>query len=115
VIPSNVEIIITTTTATKGAYPDWDSAGGAVDYNPDDMYVEWSGDFLQKLSSFTGTGWPEVTSYASSKSIDTLPALLYKCYTAIKGGSPSTTSWTLTERSVAGPVQQPMIYTKWTP
>ncbi|HRX66009.1 C13 family peptidase, partial [Mesotoga sp.] len=32
VIPSNVEIIITTTTATKGAYPDWDSAGGAVDY-----------------------------------------------------------------------------------
>ena len=115
VIPSNVEIIITTTTATKGAYPDWDSAGGAVDYNPDDMYVEWSGDFLQKLSSFTGTGWPEVTSYASSKSIDTLPALLYKCYTAIKGRSPSTTSWTLTERSVAGPVQQPMIYTKWTP
>ncbi len=115
VIPPNVEIIITTTTATKGAYPDWDSAGGAADYNPSDMYVEWSGDFLQKLSYFTGTGWPEVTSYASSESIDTLPALLYKCYTAIKGGSPSTTSWTLTERFVAGPVQQPMIYTKWTP
>jgi hypothetical protein len=115
VTPANIEIIITTTTAAKSAYPDWDSVGGYADHNPTDMYVEWSGDFLQKLSSFTGTGWSEVTSYASSKSIDTLPALLYKCYTAIKGGSPSTTSWTLTERFVAGPVQQPMIYTKWTP
>ncbi|MBN2219514.1 MAG: hypothetical protein JW697_04490 [Kosmotogaceae bacterium] len=115
VIPANVEIIITTTTAAKSAYPDWDSAGGAADHNPTDMYVEWSGDFLQKLSYYTGTGWSQVTSYASSKSIDTLPAMMYKCYTAIKGGTPSTTSWTLTERSVAGSIQEPMIYTKWTP
>jgi len=116
VIPANIEIIITTTTAAKSAYPDWDSAGGSSDHNPDDMYVEWSGDFLQKLSYYTSDAhWPEVTTYATSKSIDQLPALFYKCYKSIKGASPSTTSLTLTERSVAGSIQQPMIFTKWAP
>ena len=116
VTPANIEIIITTTTAAKSAYPDWDSAGGSSDHNPTDMYVEWSGDFLQKLSYYTSDAhWPEVTTYATSKSIDQLPALFYKCYKSIKGASPSTTSWTLTERSVAGSIQQPMIFTKWAP
>ncbi|PZC51965.1 MULTISPECIES: C13 family peptidase [unclassified Mesotoga] len=116
VTPANIEIIITTTTAAKSAYPDWDSAGGYADHNPTDMYVEWSGDFLQKLAYYTSDAhWPEVTAYADTKSIDWLPALFYKCYTAIKGVTPSSTSWTLTERSVAGSIQEPMRYITWTP
>ena len=73
-----------------------------MDYNPDDMYVEWSGDFLQNSLPLPAQAGQKLHHTPLAKSIDTLPALLYKCYTAIKGGSPSTTSWTLTERSVAG-------------
>lgn len=115
VIPSNVELIITTTSSSKSAYPDWDHTGGVVtDHNPSDVYVEWSGDFLQRMAYYTSDAhWPEVVSYASTHSIDTLPSLYYKCFTAIKGGSPSTTSLTLTERSIAGSIQEPMVYKTW--
>jgi len=116
VTPANIEIIITTTTAAKSAYPDCDSSGGYADHNPTDMYGEWSGDFLQKLAYYASDAhWPDATAYATAKSIDSLPGLFYKCYTPIKGVTPSSTSWTLTEHSVAGSIQEPMRYITWTP
>jgi len=117
VMPANIEIAITTTSSSKSAYPDWDHVGGVVvDYNSSDQYVEWSGDFLQKMAAYTSAAlWPTVETYATTKKISDIAALLYKCFTSIKGGSPQTTSWTLTERTIAGFIQDPMVYTKWTP
>jgi len=58
VMPANVDLVIATTSADKGAYPDWDT----VDHNPADAYVEWSGDFLMKLAYYTAAAnWPTVT------------------------------------------------------
>ena len=115
VMPENIRIVIATTTATKSAYPDWDYIDGVLkDHNPTDQYVEWTGDFLQQLAYYTSdANWPTVTSYATTHSIDTALALYYLSYMRIKGGSPATSSLTLTERSVAGAIQQPMIYKTW--
>lgn len=99
----NIKIVIATTTASKSAYPDWD--GVLTDHNPTDQYVEWTGDFLQQLAYYTSDAhWPDATSYAITHSIDTALALYYLSFWRIKGMSPTTTSLTLTERSVAGTI-----------
>lgn len=115
VMPANIEIAITTTSSSKSAYPDWDHVGGVLaDFNPSDVYVEWSGDFLQKMAYFTSDAhWPEVQTYATTYSTSDIAALLYKCFTAIKGATPQTTSLTLTERTIAGFIQDPKVYRDW--
>ncbi|OAA29008.1 hypothetical protein AT15_04215 [Kosmotoga arenicorallina S304] len=107
--PPNTILAIATTSADKSAYPDWDHATGYTDdYNAStDVYVEWTTDFLQMMSYYTGSGWSSVTSYASTHGIANEAALYDLCFLAIKGGSPPGSSYTFTER--VG-IQEPRIY-----
>ncbi len=115
VMPGNIMIAIATTSSDRSAYPDWDYLNGVLtDYNYDDQYIEWSGDFLQQLAHYTSDAhWSDVTDYAAGNSIDTAMALYYLSYLKIKGDDPPFTSLTLTERWVAGSIQKPMVYKTW--
>jgi len=112
--PENVILAITTTTADKSAYSDWDSAAGYTDdYNGTiDVYIEWTSDFLQMMSYYTGPAWSEVTDYAEEHDIPNEAALYDLCFLSIKAGSPPETSYTFTER--VG-IQEPRIYRSYSP
>lgn len=123
----NLGIFITSTSADKGAYPDWDSAvtgsGSTIyDFDPSDAYVEWTSDFLKRLATWTSdANYPTVQNFAKDYSIETEWALYYFCYWKVKG-SPSVppaagfssppSTYTMTER-LGVAVQQPQIYHKW--
>lgn len=124
----NLGIFIATTSASKSAYPDWDHftpPGGSpmVDWNPTDLWVEWTGDFLQMLAHWTSTAnYPTVTTYATNKNIETEWALWYHCYCRVKwsvvpiapGFNPGPVTRTMTERDGIHR-QDPMVYTIWAP
>lgn len=103
----NLVLAITTTTAALSAYADVDYEGNLTDYNYSDLWVEWTGDFLQSLEYFTSdTHWGEVTSYASTWSIDNLSALYDKIFMRI-----ANLEHTFTERLE---IQDPQIYRRYT-
>ncbi|MFW6121042.1 MAG: hypothetical protein ACOC80_09125 [Petrotogales bacterium] len=107
----NLILGITTTTAALSAYADVDYGDGMTDYDVTDVYVEWTSDFLKNIEYFTSAAhWGEVTDYASTYSIDTLPALFDKCFVKIKGNNAPTTSYTFTERLG---IQTPLIFRRY--
>ncbi|MGC9383429.1 MAG: C13 family peptidase, partial [Kosmotogaceae bacterium] len=103
----NLVLAITTTTSALSAYADVDYESGLTDYNLSDLWVEWTGDFLQSLEYYTSDAhWPEVTSYATTWKIDNLSALYDKCFMRI-----AALEHTFTERLG---IQDPMIYRRYT-
>jgi len=107
----NVDIVITSTSAAKGAYPDWDNSAGMTDYNAaDDQWVEWTSDFILQIQYYTsGDHWAEVTAFSTAHGVNTKVGLYYMCFQRVKGLTPPTSSLVLTERPGIA-IQDPQVY-----
>jgi hypothetical protein len=107
----NVDIVIASTSASKGAYPDWDNSAGIADYNAaDDQWVEWTSDFILQIVYYSSAAhWPEVTAFAAAHFVNTKVGLYYMCFQRVKGLTPPNTSLVLTERPGIA-IQDPQVY-----
>jgi hypothetical protein len=113
----NVDMSISSTSRTKGAYPDWDYSNGLTDYNAaQDEFVEFTSDFILQMEHYTdATNWPTVTGLTTPAFTNNKLKLYYLCYTNARNrfypvaGTPSNDSYVLTERTPIS-VQDPQIY-----
>ncbi|HQC38965.1 MAG TPA: hypothetical protein PLF98_11705, partial [Thermotogota bacterium] len=111
----------------QSSYTDNDSektaSGQTVnDHNPEDAFVEWTGDFLLELAAWSsGEKWIQVQQYAREHAIDTEIALFYHCFWSVKGAAaipppvgfdPVDATKTIRERRGLE-IQTPRIYARW--
>lgn len=78
----NLRLAIASTSRNQGAYPDWDEAGGLIDYNRfDDQWVEFTSDFLLKMEYYTSEAhWGEVTGLTFPAFDNNILRLFWLCY-----------------------------------
>lgn len=100
---ANVRVVLTACSATEGATPDWDSAAGSSDYNPEDTGSEWTSSVLRAAELIVGSTdrWGEIASWASAYSVPVTSMLLYQAGLAATGGVSSlsmTTNYDLSNR-----------------
>ncbi len=113
----NVDMSISSTSRTKGAYPDWDYSSGLTDYNAaQDEFVEFTSDFILQMEYYTATAnWPTVTGLTTPALANNKLRLYYLCFTNARNrnypvaGTPSSDSYVLTERTPIS-IQEPQIY-----
>ncbi len=109
--PANLDIIITSTSAAKSAYPDWDNSSGLTDINAAaDQWVEWTSDFILQMEYYTNpANWGTVTGLTSPVLPNDKVRLYYLSYLRVKSGTPTVTSLVLTERNPIA-IQEPEMY-----
>ncbi|HOH11647.1 MAG TPA: hypothetical protein PK291_00215, partial [Thermotogota bacterium] len=92
----NLRLAIASTSRNQGAYPDWDEAGGLIDYNRfDDQWVEFTSDFLLKMEYYTSEAhWGEVTSLTTPALENNILKLFWLCYDRAKADN-----WILSQRT----------------
>jgi hypothetical protein len=75
----NVRVIVTACAADEGAAPDWDSAYGTNDHNPEDTGSEWTSSLLAAATTIVSSAdlWAEVEELAENVNIPETSALLY--------------------------------------
>ena len=83
----NVRVIQTACATHEGAAPDWDSAGGLTDHNPEDSGSEWTSSILRAAELIVGspTRWAEIQSLASTWSVPVTSMLLNAAGAAATG------------------------------
>ena len=83
----NVRTVQTACAADEGAAPDWDSAYGLTDYNPEDSGSEWTSSILRaaELIVDSPTRWAEMQSLASTWSVPVTSILLNAAGAAATG------------------------------
>ena len=84
--PANLHMVIASTGADQGAYPDWDEAEGETDYNAEeDTWVEFSSDFLLMMAHYTSdTFWPSVEALTNPAFDNNILKLFYLSFQAVK-------------------------------
>jgi len=107
----NLDMVITSTSDTKSAYPDWDNASGLTDWNAaDDVWIEWTSDFILSMEFYTAAAnWPTVTGLTNPPLANNKLRLYYLCYKRVKTNNPGANSLVLTERTPIN-IQEPWIY-----
>lgn len=113
----NVDMSISSTSRTKGAYPDWDYSSGLTDYNAaQDEFVEFTSDFILQMEYYTDAAhWPTVTGLTTPAFSNNKLKLYYLCYMNTRNrnypaaGAPANDSYVLTERTPIS-IQEPQIY-----
>jgi len=123
----NLAFMIAASMWNQSSYTDNDSektaSGQTVnDHNPEDAFVEWTGDFLLELAAWSsGEKWIQVQQYAREHAIDTEIALFYHCFWSVKGAAaipppvgfdPADATKTIRERRGLE-IQTPRIYARW--
>jgi len=78
----NLHMVLASTSRDKGAYPDWDDAYGLHDFNAaDDVWVEFTSDFLIKMEYYTADAhWDEVTGLDFPAFNNNTLRLFWLCY-----------------------------------
>jgi len=87
---ANVLVAHTSSRGNESAYPDWDTAGGVTDYNPDDAGAEWMSSVVAAANVIAGdpVKWSMIVAAASNRGAPATSVLLHEaCLGAIGSSS----------------------------
>jgi hypothetical protein len=98
---ANLDMFISSTSADKSAYPDYDSYYGVSDHNgAEDQHVEFTSDFILQMEYYTDpSNWPTVTGMTYPTFSNNYLKLYYLAYKKVISNNPSANSLVIFQRT----------------